>query len=158
MVYRVLRLLQIPIACTVHWLRLFLAAGIALLVPSTTAAARTFHYSNSSYLPLQQQQLCVFFVLYSILYSCFAGLYVLLYMLNCCTAVSTALCEEAACETPLVGPIATRTRTYCCRIGTDMNLRSSLSNRCCSCWYCPVYVPAVLRTGAGVGTIFPLCC
>ena len=44
-----------------------------------------------SYLPLQQQQLSVFFMLYSILHSCFAGLYVLLYMLNCCTAVSAAL-------------------------------------------------------------------
>ena len=30
-------------------------------------------------------------MLYSILHSCFAGLYVLLYMLNCCTAVSAAL-------------------------------------------------------------------
>ena len=72
MVYRVLRLLQIPIARTVHRLRLFLATGIALLVPSTTATARTFHYSNSSYLPLQQhqlplqqQQLSVFFMLYT---------------------------------------------------------------------------------------------
>ena len=32
-------MLQIPIACTVHRLRLFLATGVALLVPSTTVTA-----------------------------------------------------------------------------------------------------------------------
>jgi len=125
-----------------------------------------------SYLPLQQQlvpsttatsasttataAVCLLYAIYSTAASPAYMYYCTCW--NCCTAVSTALWEEAACETPLLGPIATRTRTYCCRIRTDINLRSSLSNRCCSYWYCPVYVPAVLRTGARAGTIFALCC
>ena len=70
---------------------------------------------------------------------------------------SSALWEKAACGAAL-GPIAKRARKRFCGIRTGISLRSELSNAYYSYWVSPVYVPAILRTGAVVGTILVAWC
>ena len=66
--------------------------------------------------------------------------------------------RRSCCETPLLVPIVTSTRTYYCRIRTGINYAEVHPTSILVIGCCPVYVPGVLRTAAGVGTIFSLCC